>query len=172
MVEHRMSLLFNQKYSKNTKMVNSLDNPYVFAKMYRGNPYIKEVSLHPKTIYIEEEAFKDCTSLEKVNIPPMVKYLTSKMFYGCISLREIIVENPIPLKYYPEHFCGMADGELDNDTDTDLLYCVRIKRLFTEQGKCFEGVDKKKCFIRVPKGSVELYKEAKEWKEFENIVEI
>lgn len=167
-----MFLLFNQKYSKNTKMVNSLDNPYVFAKMYRGNPYIKEVSLHPKTIYIEEEAFKDCTSLEKVNIPPMVKYLTSKMFYGCISLREIIVENPIPLKYYPEHFCGMADGELDNDTDTDLLYCVRIKRLFTEQGKCFEGIDKKKCFIRVPKGSVELYKEAKEWKEFENIVEI
>ena len=99
MVEHRMSLLFNQKYSKNTKIVNSLDNPYVFAKMYRGNPYIKEVSLHPKTIYIEEEAFKDCTSLEKVNIPPKVKYLTSKMFYGCISLREIIVENPIPLTF-------------------------------------------------------------------------
>ena len=170
MVEHRMSLLFNQKYSKNTKMVNSLDNSYVFAKMYRGNPYIKEVSLHPKTIYIEEEAFKDCTSLEKVNIPPKVKYLTSKMFYGCISLREIIVENPIPLAFYPEHFCGMADGELDNDTD--LLYCVRIKRLFTEQGKCFEGVDKKKCIIHVPEGSVELYKEAKEWKEFENIIEI
>ena len=170
MVEHRMSLLFNQKYSKNTKMVNSLDNPYVFAKMYRGNPYIKEVSLHPKTIYIEEEAFKGCTSLEKVNIPPKVKYLTSKMFYGCISLREIIVENPIPLTFYPEHFCGMADGESDNDIE--LLYCVRIKRLFTELGKCFEGVDKKKCIIRVPKGSVELYKEAKEWKEFENIVEI
>ena len=35
-----------------------------------------------------------------------------------------------------------------------------------------EGVDKKKCIIRVPVGSVELYKEAKEWKEFENIVEI
>ena len=40
------------------------------------------------------------------------------------------------------------------------------------KSRCFEGVDKKKCVIRVPKGSVELYKEAKEWKEFENIVEI
>ena len=163
---------FHHRYKKNTKVTNYSNNPYVFENMFRGNPYIKEVSLHKETIYIEEETFMDCTSLEKVNIPPMVKYLTSKMFYGCISLREIIVENPIPLKYYPEHFCGMADGELDNDTDTDLLYCVRIKRLFTEQGKCFEGVDKKKCFIRVPKGSVELYKEAKEWKEFENIIEI
>ena len=161
---------FRNRYSKDTKVCTPSDNPYVFAKMYRGNPYIKEMSLHKETIYIEEEGFKNCTSLEKINIPPMVKYLTSKMFYGCTSLREIIVENPIPLKYYPEHFCGMADGELDNDTD--LLYCVRIKRLFTEQGKCFEGVDKKKCIIRVPKGSVELYKEAKEWKEFENIVEI
>ena len=170
MVEHRMSLLFNQKYSKNTKMVNSLDNPYVFAKMYRGNSYIKEVSLHKETIYIEEEAFKDCISLEKINIPPKVKYLTSKMFYGCTSLREIIVENPIPLKFYPEHFCMIGDDESDNDTE--LLHCVRIKKLFTEHSECFEGVDKKKCIIRVPKGSVELYKEAYEWKEFSNIIEL
>ena len=64
----------------------------------------------------------------------------------------------------------MADGELN--TDIELLFCVRIKRLFTRKSRCFEGVDKKKCIIRVPKGSVELYKEAKEWKEFEDIVEI
>lgn len=163
MIQHRRN-------SKDSKVCNLLDNPYVFAKMYRGNPCIKEVSLHKETIYIEEEAFKDCTSLEKINIPPKVKYLTSKMFYGCTSLREIIVENPIPLTFYPEHFCGMADGELN--TDIELLYCVRIKRLFTKKSRCFEGVDKKKCIIRVPKGSVELYKEAKEWKEFENIIEI
>ena len=163
-------IIIKRKYSKETNTCNPLDNPYVFAKMYRGNPCIKEVSLHKETIYIEEEAFKDCTSLEKINIPPKVKYLTSKMFYGCISLREIIVENPIPLTFYPEHFCGMADGELN--TDIELLCCVRIKRLFTKKSRCFEGVDKKKCIIRVPKGSVELYKEAKEWKEFENIVEI
>ena len=157
-------------YNEETNVTNSLNNPYVFAKMFRGNPYIKKVSLHKETIYIEEEAFKDCTSLEKINIPPKVKYLTSKMFYGCISLREIIVENPIPLKLYPEHFCGITDGE--SDTDIELLYCIRIKRLFTEQYKCFEGVDKKKCIISVPVGSVELYRDACEWKEFSNIVEL
>ena len=163
-------MILYRRYSKDTKVCNSSGNPYVFAKMYRGNPYIKEVSLHKETIYIEEEAFKDCTSLEKINIPTKVKYLTSKMFYGCISLREIIVENPIPLKLYPEHFCEMADDELD--TDIELFYCVRIKRLFTEQCKCFEGVDKKKCIVRVPKGSVELYKDACEWKKFNNIIEL
>ena len=165
-----MFLLFNQKYSKNTKMVNSLDNPYVFAKMYRGNPYIKEVSLHKETIYIEEEAFKDCTSLEKINIPPKVKYLTSKMFYGCTSLREIIVENPIPLSYYPKLMCCLSDAELHDD-DKLLYFCVRIRNFFISKPDCFDGVDRKKCIIRVPKGSLNLYKEAREWKEFENIVE-
>ena len=159
-----------KRYKEDTKCSNSLNNPYVFAKMFRGNPYIKEVSLHKETIYIEEAAFKDCTSLEKINIPPKVKYLTSKMFSNCISLREIMVENPIPLKFYSELFCSMPDGELDNDTE--LLFCVRIKNFFTEHGRCFEGVDKKKCIIRVPKGSVELYKDAYEWKEFSNIIEI
>ena len=73
-----------RRYSIDINACNPSDNPYVFANMYRGNPYIKEVSLHKETIYIEEETFKDCTSLEKVNIPPMVKYLTSKMFQHCI----------------------------------------------------------------------------------------
>ena len=162
--------LYGKKYSKNTKGNNPTDNPYVFEKMFRGNPYIKEVTLHKETIYIEERAFMDCISLTKINIPPKVKYLTSRMFYGCVSLREITVENPIPLKYYPEEFCCMANGEMDNDTE--FLFCVRIKKLFVESGKCFEGVDRKKCIIRVPKGSVELYKNNQEWKEFENIVEV
>ena len=163
--------VYGKKYSKNTKGNNPTDNPYVFEKMFRGNPYIKEVTLHKETIYIEEKAFMDCISLEKINIPPKVKYLTSKMFYGCVSLREIIVESPIPLRFYPEKMCCMADAELLDD-DKLLYFCVRIKRLFTEEGKCFEGVDKKKCIVRVPQGSVDLYKTAYEWKEFENIVEI
>lgn len=100
-----------------------------------------------------------------------MKYLTSKMFYGCVSLREIIVENPIPLKYYPENMCCMADAEFHDD-DRLLYYCVRIRRLFTERSKCFEGVDRKKCIIRVPKGCVDLYKNAHEWKKFENILEM
>ena len=157
-------------YNEETNVTNSLNDPYVFAKMFHGNPYIKEVSLHKETIYIEEEAFKDCTSLEKINIPPKVKYLTSKMFYGCISLREIIVENPIPLSYYPKLMCCLSDAELHDD-DKLLYFCVRIRNFFISKPDCFDGVGRKKCIIRVPKGSLNLYKEAREWKEFENIVE-
>ncbi|MBQ7820647.1 MAG: leucine-rich repeat protein [Bacteroidales bacterium] len=161
---------YSYRNKKDIKATNPSNNPYVFENMFRGNPYIKEVSLHKETIYIEEKAFKDCVSLEKINIPPKVQYLTSKMFYGCVSLREIIVESPIPPKYYPEKMCCMADAEFHDD-DRLLYFCVRLKKLFTEKSLCFEGVAKKKCIIRVPKGSVELYKKAHEWKKFENIVE-
>jgi len=162
---------YHYRSKKDTKVVNPTDNPYVFESMFRGNPYIKEVSLHQNTIYIEEKAFKDCISLERINIPPKVKYLTFKVFYGCVSLREIIVESPIPPKYYPEKICCMADAEFHDD-DRLLFYCVRLKKLFTGKSLCFEGVDRKECIIRVPKGSIELYKKAHEWKEFGNIVEI
>lgn len=162
-------MIHDRRCIKDTKVVNPMDNPYVFEKMFRGNPYIKEVSLHKGTIYIEDKAFKDCISLERINIPAKVKYLTSKVFYGCVSLREIIVESAIPPKYYPEKMCCLGSDELGYDAE--LLHCVRIENLFTEKGHCFEGVDKKKCIVRVPKGSMNLYKKAHEWKEFENIVE-
>lgn len=52
-------MIHDRRYIKDTKVVNPMDNPYVFEKMFRGNPYIKEVLLHKGTIYIEDKAFKD-----------------------------------------------------------------------------------------------------------------
>lgn len=49
---------------------------------------------------------------------------------------------------------------------------VRINNLFTEKPECFEGVNKQKCIIRVPKDCVELYRKAYEWKEFQYIAEL
>lgn len=162
--------LYGKKYSKNTKGKNPLDNPYVFATMFGGNPYVEEIFLHKDTVYIEDKAFKDCVSLKKINIPSKVEYLTLKMFYGCISLCEIIAESPNPPKYYPDKVCCLSDAD-DNGDDRLLYFGVRISNIFTEKPSCFEGVDKQKCIIRVPKGSAELYRSAHEWKEFANIIE-
>jgi len=49
---------YHYRSKKDTKVVNPTDNPYVFESMFRGNPYIKEVSLHQNTIYIEEKHSK------------------------------------------------------------------------------------------------------------------
>ena len=52
-------VIINRRYSKEIKGKNPIENPYVFTKLFRGNPYIKEVILHKETIYIEDKAFKD-----------------------------------------------------------------------------------------------------------------
>ena len=39
----KLSLYF-KRYKKDTKGINPSNNPYVFENMFRGNPYIKEVS--------------------------------------------------------------------------------------------------------------------------------
>lgn len=87
-------IIINRQYSKEIKGKNPIENPYVFAKLFRGNPYIKEITLHKETIYIEDKAFKDCKSLERINIPPKVEYLTSQMFYGvllCVKLLQKVL---------------------------------------------------------------------------------
>ena len=163
-------MIYFRRYIKESKVSNPIDNPYVFEKMFRGNPNVEEVFLHKDTVYIEDKAFKNCVSLKKINMPSKVEYSTSEMFYGCISLCEIIAESPIPPKYYPDKVCCLSDAD-DNIDDRLLYFGVRISNIFTEKPNCFEGVDKQKCIIRVPKGSAELYRSAHEWKEFANIIE-
>ena len=36
-------MIHYKKNVKDTKVVNPMNNPYVFESMFRGNPYIKEV---------------------------------------------------------------------------------------------------------------------------------
>lgn len=134
--------------------------------MFRGNKHVKEIRL-PKTVqYIEKASFRDCAALEKINLPTQVYYIHEETFKGCVSLKEIIAEKPEP----PKCVLDVEGVSLD---DLDSVYVPKIPAFLRKKdGKYFEGVNKQACIIRVPKGSVELYRQAKEWKEFENIVEI
>ena len=139
----------------------------ILKSKFRGNKNVKEIRLPQTVLYIDKAAFRDCISLEKINLPLNVCYIHEETFKGCIALKEIVAQNPVPPKCVVGVNSSLFDGVLD-------AVCIpTISSNFgKKEGNFFEGVDKKKCIIRVPKVSVELYKEAKEWKEFENIVEI
>ncbi len=135
--------------------------------MFRGNKHVKEIRL-PKTIqYIERTSFRNCTALEKINLPAQVYYIHEETFKGCVSLKEIIAEKPEPPK------CVLDVEGMPMDDVLDSVYVPKIPAFLRKKdGKYFEGVNKQTCIIRVPKGSVELYRQTKERKEFKNIVEI
>lgn len=150
-----------------TVVTVSSDKYGIYRYMFRGNKDVKEIRL-PKTIqYIEKTSFRNCTSLEKINLPAQVYYIHEETFKGCVSLKEIIAEKPEPPK------CVLDVEGMCMDDVLDSVYVPKIPAFLRKKdGKYFEGVNKQTCIIKVPKGSVDLYKQAKEWKEFENIVEI
>ena len=145
----------------------SCEETQILKSKFSGNKDVKEIYLPQTVLYIDKSAFRDCISLEKINLPPNVCYIHEETFKGCIALKEIVAQNPVP----PKCVVGVNSSLFD-----DVLDAVCIPTISSNFGKkdgnFFDGIDKKKCIICVPKGSVELYKEAKEWKEFENIVEI
>lgn len=150
-----------------TVVTVSSDKYGIYRYMFRGNKHVKEIRL-PKTIqYIEKTSFRNCTSLEKINLPAQVYYIHEETFKGCVSLKEIIAEKPEPPK------CVLDVEGMPMDDVLDSVYVPKIPAFLRKKdGKYFEGVNKQTCIVRVPRGSLKLYQNAKEWKEFENIVEI
>lgn len=139
----------------------------ILKSKFRANKYVKEIRLPQTILYIDKAAFRDCISLEKINLPLNVCYIHEETFKGCIALKEIVAQNPVPPKCVVDVNSYLFD---------EVLYAVftptTSSKLRKRDGKFFEGVNKKTCIIRVPKGSVELYENAEVWKDFENIVEI
>ena len=150
-----------------TILTVSMGEIQILKSKFRGNKDVKEIRLPQTVLYIDKAAFRDCISLEKINLPPNVCYIHEETFKGCIAIREILAQNPIPPKCVVDVNSHLFDEVLDA-----VFTPTTSSNLRKRDGKFFEGVDKKKCIIHVPVGSMELYKEAKEWKEFENIVEI
>lgn len=130
--------------------VKQADNSVAIAddKGVTGEYQIPEIVTHDGKTYtvtaIGEEAFMNNTSITQVTIPSTITSIGAAAFAGCTSLEAIIifVEEPIDLSKARTR----ADGS-----------------------SVFEGVDKNKCILYVPDGSVEKYKVAEIWKEFANI---
>ena len=139
----------------------------IHSYMFRGNKDVKEICLPKTVLYIERTSFRNCTSLEKINLPPQVDYIHEETFRGCVSLKEIIAQNPKPPK------CVLDVESMSKDDVLDSIYVPKIPSFLRKKdGKFFEGVNKQTCIIKVPGGSVDLYQQAKVWKEFENIIEL
>ena len=104
-------------------------------------PSLLFAELHRTSItWIGDGAFSSCTTLDMVTLPKTLKEIPQTMFWHCWNLKEIYCLAPAaPLL--------VGDSE-DN---------------------AFRMVDKEKCQIHVPKGSLFDYKEAKGWQDFKLI---
>ncbi|MCQ2342399.1 MAG: leucine-rich repeat domain-containing protein [Paludibacteraceae bacterium] len=107
---------------------------------------------------IGENAFKFCTSLVSVTIGNSVATIGVGAFYGCWSLKSITIPDSVT------QIGALAFGGCPEVTS---ITCNAITPPICDLG-CFDDIDKS-ILVYVPSQSVNVYKQAKEWKDFTNI---
>ncbi len=99
--------------------------------------------------FIGNRAFVGCVGLKNVTIPNSVTTIGEYAFYGCTGLRSLTVKNPIPPQIPRSAF---------EEVDTSRLPVGDV------------GVKSVNLFV--PKGSIDAYRSAGVWNDFESIEEI
>lgn len=99
---------------------------------------------------IAPNTFEKNVGLTSVTIPSSIDFIGEYAFAGCSNLKSITVNRSEPI---------------------DLATPASVRGLQTRSdgNTVFEGVDKATCILYVPNGSVEAYKAAEVWKEFQII---
>ena len=169
---------------------------YAFADCYKLN----SVSLPNSLASIGEGAFHSCTSLKSIIIPNNLKKIDNYVFAVCSSLPTIVIPNGVDtIGEGAFGSCSSLKSVTIPESVINIGYdafagCRRLSSVynyasypqlldttvFDFEGYCYveEGdtisapVNKNICKLYVPKESIGLYRAAKEWKEFVNILPI
>ena len=106
---------------------------------FYGHANIQSVTIQSVVTKIGDYTFSDCSGLKSVTIPSSVTSIGENAFYRCSSLASITCLNPDPNSI-------IMGGDY-----------------------VFDGVNKSTCVLNVPVGSISLYQNADQWKDFAHI---
>lgn len=100
---------------------------------------------------IPDYMFRKCENLESITLPSTITAIGMKVFSGCKKLKEIYIKSEVP-PIAPKEYI-VSGGINKNLTDNWLL---------------FNNIDND-IKIYIPTGSLDRYKEAKGWNEFQDL---
>lgn len=78
----------NYQQYDNAYYIGTANNPYSLL-VKALDTSITQCRIHPDTVKIEAEAFKDCNLLQSVTLPDSLECIDQYAFYGCQSLQQI-----------------------------------------------------------------------------------
>ena len=133
-----------------------------------------------------EDAFSGCSNLVSINIPNGVTRIPPCTFEKCGSLTSITIPNGVT-SIYGDTFLkcyGLKSVTLGRNVNNIAGWafggCIGLRTIISLnrvppsciENTSYNSVDKEKCVVWVPKGSLAAYKSAIEWKDFKIIKEI
>lgn len=146
---------------------------------FEGCSSISEVSIPESVGLISSSAFKDCTGLSAVELGSGIMEISHDTFAGCSSLASVKI--PDGVRFIGKRsFSGCsslaevtAGKGVENIGEEAFAGCAALENYYSYSvvppvcaANAFDGIDKTKCALYVPKESMESYKEADQWKEF------
>lgn len=125
-----------------------------------------DITLPSTLTYIGDWAFSGCSSLKKIIIPSSVKTLGGRAFADCCGLTNLQIFSSEVSGYQSSYRGDVFIG--CNGLTSIYVSWTNIYRLM-EFMDDFKDVDKQRCVLYVPKGTLQYYREG--WWSFKNIVE-
>ena len=159
--------------------LQSIDLPNVTSieeKVFFECKALRSVTLGSRVRTIGKEAFRRCKDLASISLPQSVTTIDKEAFRECTSLSEINLN---------EGLLSIGDNALRETAIINLVLPSTISRLGKKVAeKCksllriecratvppeIESVSNDKISLYVPSGSIEAYKNAKNWKKFKSV---
>ena len=138
---------------KLTGNLNDTDVQYL-EEMIR-EAALQELNLKDALLYtIESLRFRDCKNLTYLVLPDVLQRIEKGAFGGCTGLTTISLPAGLEYMYGAFHGC----------TGLTSIYANMPAPL--QDAYSFEGVDKSHCYLYVPKGSLDAYRQDEEWGRF------
>ena len=131
---------------------------------FNGCSGLISLILPPALILIDNYAFNMCTGLTDITFPSSLTTINQGAFSKCFGLTTITIPGSVTA-------IGSAAFESCSNLSSIIAFGTSPVNL-SSVVFVFNGVDKTTCTLYVPAGSLNLYRNATEWKDFQNIVEM
>jgi hypothetical protein len=176
---------YNSIYSSESGVLFSKDKTTLIQV---SDEKIGSYTIPNSVTFIKEYAFNDCSGLTSVTIPNSVTSIGNFAFCGCSSLTAITIPSSVTsIGYWAFKYCHSLTSVTIPNSVTSIgrsafSGCTGLTSLFTHRQiplyfpytitGIFNGIDKNKCTLYVPKGAVFAYRVAYGWNYFTRMAEI
>ena len=156
-------------------------NSEIPSNIFTDSQNLKDILLPKSLKIIGRSAFANCVNLKRIVIPNLVEEINSKAFWNCSGLENIDIDKSSCLTTIGNQ--AFTTNSVLKDliipiTVTDIsseafLGCStsRLHLYWTEPFEVKLVPQTDGCTLIVPKGTIELYREAKNWCKFNTIIE-
>lgn len=156
------------------------------GEAFYGCSGMTSIDIPASVTKIGDHAFFYCTDLKKVELPSSLVEIGGYAFVGCDSLEAVTIPSSVKTigesaflhdKHITRVTIGSSVTRIGTWAFKGLDAATAIVSNITDPGAVkmgsavFDEIDTTACTLYVPAGTAALYRKAKQWQDFKNIVE-